>query len=147
MTSVFARVATRAAYAARQLPRMAWYLGHGVAMRRLSQAARSLDGQSTRPPAHTDKPVPGRDRLFADMAQLLERDLANIEAGVYPRPADHDGSLPMLLNLFLLGITVRIFQSRKWFHIDGLFAMLWLATFLTIAHGALWLLGHFAKLA
>src|SRR5690349_7755317 len=56
-------------------------------------------------------------------------------------------ALPMLLNPFLLGITVRIFQSRKWFRIDGLFAMLWLATFLTIAHGALWLLGHFAKLA
>ena len=56
-------------------------------------------------------------------------------------------ALPMLLNLFLLGITVRLFQSRKWFRIEGLFAMLWLATFLTIAHGGLWLLGHFAKLA
>ena len=56
-------------------------------------------------------------------------------------------AMPMVLNLFLLAVTVRIFQSRKWFHIDGLFAMLWMATFLTIAHGALWLVGHFAKLA
>src|SRR5947209_758067 len=56
-------------------------------------------------------------------------------------------AMPMVLNLFLLAVTVRIFQSRKWFRIEGLFAMLWMATFLTIAHGALWLVGHFAKLA
>jgi ubiquinone/menaquinone biosynthesis C-methylase UbiE len=32
------------------------------------------------------------------MAKLLRRDLANVEAGIYPLPADHDGSLAMLLN-------------------------------------------------
>ena len=67
-------------------------------MRRLSQAARKVEGQSKRPPARTDKPVPGRNRLFADMAVLLRRDVANVEAGLYPLPADHDGSLPILLN-------------------------------------------------
>jgi ubiquinone/menaquinone biosynthesis C-methylase UbiE len=32
------------------------------------------------------------------MAALLQRDLANVEAGIYPLPADHDGSWPLLLN-------------------------------------------------
>jgi ubiquinone/menaquinone biosynthesis C-methylase UbiE len=37
-------------------------------------------------------------RLNADRASLLEQDLANVEAGVYPLPADHDGSLLTMLN-------------------------------------------------
>jgi hypothetical protein len=32
------------------------------------------------------------------MAILLQQDLANVEAGVYPLPADHDGSLLTLLH-------------------------------------------------
>jgi uncharacterized membrane protein YvlD (DUF360 family) len=47
-------------------------------------------------------------------------------------------AMPLLINALLLGITVRIFQSRKWFRIEGLFATMWMATFLTIAHGVLW---------
>jgi ubiquinone/menaquinone biosynthesis C-methylase UbiE len=31
------------------------------------------------------------------MAALFLQDLANVEAGIYPLPLDHDGSLPMLL--------------------------------------------------
>lgn len=102
MTTLVTRLTTRAAYGASQLPRLAWYIGHGLAMRRLSQAARERLGDSTRPRAHTDKPVPDRSRLYADMATLLKRDIANIEAGIYPLPADHDGSLPKLLNRSLL---------------------------------------------
>ena len=63
-------------------------------MRRLSQAARRRAGESTRPRARTDAPVPDRRRLYADMAVLFRQDLANVEAGIYPLPADHDGSLP-----------------------------------------------------
>jgi ubiquinone/menaquinone biosynthesis C-methylase UbiE len=37
-------------------------------------------------------------RLNADMTALLAQDLANVEAGVYPLPADHDGSLLTLLD-------------------------------------------------
>jgi hypothetical protein len=33
-----------------------------------------------------------------DMARLFLQDLANVEAGVYPLPADHDGSLLTLIN-------------------------------------------------
>jgi ubiquinone/menaquinone biosynthesis C-methylase UbiE len=92
------RLATRVAFGASQLPRIAWYVGHGVVMRRLSDRARRHAGESTRPRARTDAPVPDRRRLYADMATLFQQDLANVEAGIYPLPADHDGSWTMLLN-------------------------------------------------
>ena len=80
-----------------QLPRVVWYVGHGLAMRWLSERARQREGDSKRPCAHTDAAVPDRKRLYADMAVLLQRDLANVEAGIYPLPVDHDGSLSTLL--------------------------------------------------
>jgi ubiquinone/menaquinone biosynthesis C-methylase UbiE len=88
----------RISYGASQLPRIAWYVGHHEVMRRLSEEARRRAGESARPRAHTDRPVPDRRRLYADMASLFLQDLANVEAGIYPVPKDHDGSLPMLLN-------------------------------------------------
>ena len=91
------RFATRIAYGARQLPRVAWYIGHGMIMRKLSEAHRPA-GDRARPRAHTRGPVPSRGQLYANMAALFRRDLANVEAGIYPMPADHDGSLPILLN-------------------------------------------------
>ena len=98
METTLSHLATRAAYGASQLPRLAWYVGHGVAMRRLATLARRQEGGSTRPPARTDAPLPDRQRLTASMAKLFRRDLANVEAGIYPLPADHDGSLATLLN-------------------------------------------------
>ena len=94
MADPVSQFATRIAYGARQLPRVAWYIGHGMVMRRLSQAVRQRAGQSPR--AHVS--VPDRRRLYADMAVLFQRDLANVEAGIYPLPADHDGALPVLLS-------------------------------------------------
>ena len=38
------------------------------------------------------------DAFTADIAILLQRDLANVEAGIYPLPVDHDGSLLTLLD-------------------------------------------------
>jgi ubiquinone/menaquinone biosynthesis C-methylase UbiE len=93
-----ARLATRAAYGASQLPRVTWYVLHGVVMRRLRETATRRDGASTRPRAHTEAPTPDRRRLYADMAALLQQDLKNVEAGIYPLPADHDGSLATLIN-------------------------------------------------
>jgi ubiquinone/menaquinone biosynthesis C-methylase UbiE len=89
-------IATRVAYGARQLPRFAWYVGHGVVMRRMSDWMRR-SGRTTRPRVRTDAPVPGRGRLYADIGRLFQQDLANVEAGIYPLPDDHDGSLPALL--------------------------------------------------
>ncbi len=89
---------TRVAYGVGQLPRLAWYLGHGLVLRRLAEAARETRGLRTRRRVHVNAPVPDRDRLYADMAKLFMQDLANVEARIYPVPADHDGSLLTLLN-------------------------------------------------
>jgi ubiquinone/menaquinone biosynthesis C-methylase UbiE len=97
MPTPASRLATRIAYGARQLPRIAWYVGQGEIMRRLSKAVREREGPSARPSAHTEHPVPERTRLYRDMAALFQQDLANVEAGIYPLPADHDGTLPMLI--------------------------------------------------
>src|SRR5207248_4925143 len=54
-------------------------------------------GNSARARPQARGPVPDRWRLYADMAALFARDLANVEAGIYPLPADHDGSWLTLL--------------------------------------------------
>jgi hypothetical protein len=104
MANCLSRFATRVAYGASQLPRVAWYAGHGEIMRRLSKAARQRVGESTRTRPSTSAPVPDRQRLYVDMAALFLQDLANVEAGIYPLPVDHDGSLPMMID-----------RSRKFF--------------------------------
>jgi ubiquinone/menaquinone biosynthesis C-methylase UbiE len=81
------------AYGLSQLPRVAWYIGHGLAVRRLSENVREKAGPKARRRAHTKAPVPDRSRIYADMARLFMQDLANVEAGIYPLPADQDGSL------------------------------------------------------
>lgn len=82
------RMASRAAFAARQGARVAWFMGHSMLMRRLRKAA-----GTTKTPPKTDFPVPSDRRILADMRRLFERDLANAEAGFYPLPRDHDGPL------------------------------------------------------
>src|SRR6202521_1796406 len=104
MSNPLTRLATRVAYGARQLPRIAWYIGHSLAVRRLSEEGRRQDDQKSRPRTLTHAPVPDRRRLYADMALLLQQDLANVEAGIYPLPADHDGS-----------ILTRLHRSRLFF--------------------------------
>ena len=48
-------------------------------------------------------------------------------------------ALPLLINGLLLYATVKIFSKKQhWFRIDGFFATMWMATFLTVAHGVLW---------
>jgi ubiquinone/menaquinone biosynthesis C-methylase UbiE len=86
------------AYGVSQLPRVAWYVGHGLALRQLAEATRRREGQKKPPQAHTDAPVPNRNHIYADMARLFLQDLANVEKGIYPLPADHDGSLFTLLH-------------------------------------------------
>jgi ubiquinone/menaquinone biosynthesis C-methylase UbiE len=95
MSRALSPFTTRAAYGASQLLRIGWYVGHGLAMNQLARRARERG--SDRPRPRTDRPVPGRNRLVADMTALLQRDLENVEAGMYPLPADHDGSLSTLL--------------------------------------------------
>ena len=49
-------VTTRVAYGASQLPRIAWYVGHGLAERRLIRGGTATRWQQPR--AHTNLPVP-----------------------------------------------------------------------------------------
>ena len=103
MNDPLSRLSLRLAYAANQLPRLAWYAGHDVVFRRLATRARET-GRSRRPPAQSRVPLPGERRIYADMFNLLQQDLANVEAGIYPLPYDRDGSLPM-----------RLYRSRLFF--------------------------------
>jgi ubiquinone/menaquinone biosynthesis C-methylase UbiE len=97
MSSSLSNIALRLAYGATQLPRVAWYVGHGLAMRKLAKATRQRDGEAGQRRRQANVGVPDRVQIYADMAVLLRQDLANIEAGLYPLPADHDGSLLTLL--------------------------------------------------
>jgi uncharacterized membrane protein YvlD (DUF360 family) len=50
-------------------------------------------------------------------------------------------AMPFIVNALLLYATAKIFQNPKikgWFEIQGMFAGMWMATFLTLAHGVLW---------
>src|SRR5262245_65550208 len=94
MPSTAPILTTRLLYGARQLSRVAWYMGHAAVMRRLSEIVREREGTVDAGPS----PGPGRKRLYSDMLALFQRDLANVEAGIYPLPADHDGALPVVLN-------------------------------------------------
>lgn len=90
------RLAMRVAYASRQLPRLAWYSGHLYVLRRLAEQVRQQEGESGRPKQRADPRL--AQRLDRDMAELFEQDLANVQAGIYPLPADHDGSLLAMLD-------------------------------------------------
>src|SRR6476646_4238678 len=92
MAAPLSRLFTRVAYGATQLPRVAWYVGHGLALRRLAETAARSEGRQTPRRARAGAPVPDRNSIYADMAALFLQDLANVEAGIYPLPADHDGS-------------------------------------------------------
>jgi ubiquinone/menaquinone biosynthesis C-methylase UbiE len=87
------RIEDRLSYGMAQVPRVAWYLGHGYVMRRL--AARFERDRVMRPaPAQGPRrPSPARAELYRDLAALFARDLANVDAGYYPPPVGEDGTL------------------------------------------------------
>ena len=48
-------------------------------------------------------------------------------------------AMPLVINGVLLMVTARVFQRKpQWFRLDGFFAGMWMAIFLTLAHGVLW---------
>ncbi len=47
-------------------------------------------------------------------------------------------ALPFVINGGLLLGTMKVFEKKKWFRIEGFFATLWMALILTAAHGVLW---------
>ena len=91
MSDPLARMVTRVAYMATQLPRFAWYAGHDYVMRRLREPHGGRGtAQARRPRTSACRTNGGSIR---DLADLLAQDLANVEAGIYPLPHDHDGTL------------------------------------------------------
>lgn len=88
----FETMALRAAFGLSQGTRLAWYLGHGAAMRQLRRLAPTTRKQPAQSVAG-----PGREKMLADVRALFLRDLANVEAGLYPLPAGEDG--PVLSRL------------------------------------------------
>src|SRR6516162_5448944 len=87
MPSQLAQAVTRAAYSARQLPRVAWYLGHSLLLRELASAARQREKPRARRRVHTNAPVPDRQHIYADIAKLFLKDLANVEQAFTPFPS------------------------------------------------------------
>jgi ubiquinone/menaquinone biosynthesis C-methylase UbiE len=70
---------------------MAWYAVHVSIMRWLAEQVRQQDSGAARSKPRSDPHL--QQRLNDDISALLKQDLANVEAGIYPLPADHDGSL------------------------------------------------------
>jgi hypothetical protein len=97
MSGPLSSLVTRLTYGVTQVPRVAWYLGHSIALRQLANGARR-NGSMSKVPDQQPAPVPSRNRLYADMTKLFLRDLANVESGLYPLPIDRDGSLSTLIN-------------------------------------------------
>jgi ubiquinone/menaquinone biosynthesis C-methylase UbiE len=82
------------------MPRAAWYGVHLYIMRQLAERLRQ---QETNGPTQKLRTNPTLERrLDRDMLDLFAQDLANVEAGIYPLPADHDGSLFARLERSLL---------------------------------------------
>ena len=79
---------------------------HGLVYRaflrhaRLAAQARQQESASARPKRQSDPRI--EQRMNADLVALLKQDLTNVEAGIYPLHADHDGSLLTLLDRSLL---------------------------------------------
>jgi len=78
-----------AAYNASQSARVAWFMSHFFAARKMSGPL-TREGEA---PFKSDKPVPSRDEIAAGLRELFARDLENAKAGLYDLP--HTG-LPKL---------------------------------------------------
>ena len=93
----FERWTNRLTFAARQGARVAWYAGHGAALRRMVRRIEAENPHWRKRIERPSVPVPGMRDLLGGVRALLARDLANVEAGFYPPPDDEDGDLGALL--------------------------------------------------
>ncbi|MXN66026.1 methyltransferase domain-containing protein [Stappia sp. GBMRC 2046] len=88
----------RTRFVARQGARIAWFTAHGEVLRRLQKRIR--EEQPSPPPNITpSKPVPSQRELIGHIIELFRRDLANVEAGIYPLPRGEFGSPAEFLSL------------------------------------------------
>lgn len=71
-----------AAYTASQSARVAWFVSHFYAARRMSGPL-TREGEV---PFKSDKPVPSRDEIAKGLRELFARDLKHAKAGIYDLP-------------------------------------------------------------
>lgn len=87
----------RLSYVARQGARVAWYMGHYFATQEFRRAGRKdASSPSPAPPAQGNSSA---GEFLSELASLFRQDLANVAAGYYPLPRDHDGSFAEVLDL------------------------------------------------
>src|SRR5437763_954536 len=72
------------AFEAAQAVRIGWFFGQKLLAARLARPVPA-------PPELRGRKMPDRQRLVADLWQLIERDWRNVEAGIYAKPEDRDG--------------------------------------------------------
>ncbi len=98
--SPIAALPGRLEYGLKAAMRLTWYSSQAAAIRR---AVGRLDPDQVRPrdrsPDNDETEAPSADRGFMlrDIAGLFARDLANVEAGLYPMPDDDPGGLPAMI--------------------------------------------------
>lgn len=77
--------------------RLAWYGVQEAAARRVVSRLNEKAGDTSPRVPKPKGTVPDQNRILADIAGLLLRDLGNVERGLYPVPADEPGGLPDLI--------------------------------------------------
>ncbi|MGE5268305.1 MAG: class I SAM-dependent methyltransferase [Thiohalocapsa sp.] len=77
------------AFETAQMTRIGWFFGQKLLAARLAKPV-------PLPPELRGRPMPDRQRLIADLWHLVERDWANIAAGIYAAPEDWQGPLAEL---------------------------------------------------
>lgn len=93
-----ARALMRSAYAASQFARVGWYAGQRVLAERAAIGEDEENSESLLSRLGRGETVPAvGNSLISGIRDLFARDLANVEAGLYPMPRDRDGGLPRLI--------------------------------------------------
>lgn len=92
------RLAARARYIARQTSRVGWYAGQAYRMRQMQRRAFADDPSLKPDVASPQGHVPGVPELLRGVAALSARDLANIEAGIYPTPRGEESWAERIAN-------------------------------------------------
>lgn len=87
------RIALRTRFAVAQAARVGWYATTSIASTRLAERVGRRLPPAGRPTITAPAGIPDRAVLLRDVRALLARDLENVEAGLYPMPADEPGGI------------------------------------------------------
>ncbi len=91
------RLALRARFSVAQAARVGWYASQSMAATRLAKKVGRTLPPPPKPVIEAPGGVPPRAVLLRHVRALLARDLANVEAGLYPMPHDEPDGLSGLL--------------------------------------------------